>query len=196
MAAPIGIAHTHVHSLRLLGGSEALAAKVRTHGGGTGFGFSLSLEAEAARDMAAWDAFARAHECPLYLLLGGAYRAATPVRRDAEAALDPDLDALREGILQNRFDLLRVDPWALGTLERFQSAAALAQAFDLDLALLAPHAHPWELAWCATLAATLPGADTRIIVRGEPPCAQVAPPRIAGAGIDWAQEPAFASLTW
>jgi len=52
MPAPISIVQTHVHSLRLRNGAEALVARVMTADGVAGFGFSLGPEALPARDMA------------------------------------------------------------------------------------------------------------------------------------------------
>lgn len=185
-----------MHSLRVSSGAEALVARVLARDGSAGFGFTLSLEPAVARDMAAWDALARGRKLPLYLLLGGAYRRRLPLLRDEAPALAPDWDALREGILQNRYDLLRIDPWAWGSVEQVQTIAAVAPAFDLDIALVAPNAHPWEIAYCAALAATLPGADTRIVMAGDPPASEIAVPGAPGIGIDWSLEPAFAAIPW
>ena len=60
MVAPVSIAHTHVHSLRIASGAEALVARVLAADGTAGYGFTLNLDAGVARDMAAWDALARA----------------------------------------------------------------------------------------------------------------------------------------
>jgi hypothetical protein len=62
-------------------------------------------------------------------------------------------------------------------------------------ALFAPHAHPWEIAWCATLAASLPGA-TCVAVPGERPFEAAEVALEPGIGVDWSVEPAFASLAW
>jgi L-alanine-DL-glutamate epimerase-like enolase superfamily enzyme len=195
MAAPVSVAHTHVHSLRLASGAEALAARVRTAEGDIGFGFTLNDDAGVARDMAAWDALARAKGVPLHVLLGGSHRGSVPVLKDEEPALPPDWTALRRDILANRHELLRVDPFAWGSLEMVQTIAAAANAFDLGIALLAPNAHPWELQYCAALAATLRGEDTRIIVRSELlPTMPIA--EVAGLGIDWSLEPSFKSIQW
>ena len=74
MTAPVSIAHTHVHSLRVASGDEALVARVLAADGTAGFGFTLNLDAGVARDMAAWDALGRSKGVPLHALLGGSYR--------------------------------------------------------------------------------------------------------------------------
>lgn len=196
MAAPLPIAHTHVHSLRTASGSEALAARVLTPGGTEGFGFTLSLDATAARDMAAWDAFGREKGVPLHVLLGGSYRKTTKITKDDLPAIAPDWADLRKAILDNRYDLLRIDPFAWGSVEAVQAVAAAAAAFDLGIALLAPNAHPWEIQYCAALAACIKGEDTKIIVRGDLPFASVAVPEVPGIGIDWSAEETFKAITW
>lgn len=195
MAAPVDIAHTHVHALRLASGAEALAARVRTAQGGEGFGFTLNEEAAVARDMAAWDALARAKGVPLFSLLGGSYRKRVKVSHDESPAIAPDWTALRKDILADRYDLLRIDPFAWGSLEMVQTIAAVAGAFDLGIALLAPNAHPWELQYCAALAATLRGEDTKIIVRSDP-SSPLSIAEVPGAGIDWSLEPSFKTIRW
>jgi L-alanine-DL-glutamate epimerase-like enolase superfamily enzyme len=195
MAAPVDIAHTHVHSMRLAAGPEALVARVRAANGALGFGFTLNEEAGIARDMAAWDALARAKEVPLWVLLGGSYRRKIDLSRDENPAIAPDWTALRKDILANRYDLLRIDPFAWGSLEMVQTIAAAAAAFDLGIALLAPNAHPWELQYCAALAATLRGEDTKVIVRSDV-SSSMSIPEVPGVGIDWSLEPGFASLQW
>ena len=50
------IALTHVHSIRLKSGEEALVARVVTDRGRVGYGFSFRLDATEARRMAAWNA--------------------------------------------------------------------------------------------------------------------------------------------
>jgi len=196
MAAPVDIAHTHVHSLRLASGAEALAARVRTAQGGEGFGFTLNEDAGVARDMAAWDALARAKGIPLFVLLGGSYRRKIGISRDESPAIAPDWTALRKDILANRHDLLRIDPFAWGSVEIVQTIAAAANAFDLGIALLAPNAHPWEMQYCAALAATLRGDDTRIILRNEMNEKEIKVSEQSGLGIDWSLESAFKSLQW
>lgn len=195
MAAPVAIAHTHVHSMRTASGAEALVAKVRLADGTAGFGVTLNEEAGVARDMAAWDALGRARGVPLHVLLGGTHRRNVRVVKDEEPCAAPDWTALRKDILANRHALLRIDPFSWGSLEMVQTVAAAANAFDLGVALLAPNAHPWELQYCAALAATIRGDDTRIIVRtGAPTSIPVS--SLPGLGIDWSLEPAFASLQW
>ena len=85
--------------------------------------------------------------------------------KDENPSIPPDWTALRKDILDGRYDLLRIDPFAWGSVEMVQTIAAVAAAFDLGIALLAPNAHPWEIQYCAALAATLKGDDTRIIVQ-------------------------------
>jgi L-alanine-DL-glutamate epimerase-like enolase superfamily enzyme len=196
LAAPLSIAHTHVHSLRVASGAEALVARVLARDGTAGFGFTLNLDAGVARDMAAWDALGRNSGVPLCILLGGSRRRSVPIARDEEPAINPDWEGLRRGILENRWELLRIDPFAWGSVGWIQTIAAAAQAFDLGIALLAPNAHAWEIGYCAALAATLPGEDTRLIVRGVPPPASVAVPETPGVGVDWSLEPGFAALKW
>lgn len=196
MAAPVSIAHTHVHSLRLASGAEALVARVRTSGGSAGFGFSLNLEAGVARDMAAWDALAQAKGVPLYGLLGGTYRRKIFLVKDENPSIPPDWTALRKGVLDSRYDLLRIDPFAWGSVEMVQTIAAVAAAFDLGIALLAPNAHPWEIQYCAALAATLKGEDTRIVVRSIPPSSSISVSENPGTGIDWSLEPSFNGIQW
>ena len=196
MAAPVSIAHTHVHSLRLASGAEALVARVRTTGGSAGFGFSLNLEAGVARDMAAWDALGRSKGVPLHALLGGTYRSGVKCIKDENPALAADWTALRKGVLDNRYDLLRIDPFAWGSVEMVQTIAAVAAAFDLGIALLAPSAHPWEIQYCAALAATLKGEDTRIVVRSIPPSSSISVSDNPGTGINWSLEPSFNGIQW
>ena len=73
MAAPVSITYTHVHSLRVASGAEALLARVLLADGTAGFGFTLNLVAAVARDMAAWDALGRSKGVALHALLGGSY---------------------------------------------------------------------------------------------------------------------------
>ena len=196
MAAPVSIAHTHVHSIRLISGAQALAARVRIADGTEGYGFTLNLEAIVARDMAAWDALGRSKRLPLHVLLGGSYRKKTSLVRDENPSIAPDWTALRKDILDGKHELLRIDPFAWGSVEMVQTIAAIANAFDLSIALLAPSAHPWELQYCAALAATLKGEDTRIVVRTDPPFSSISVPEIPGAGIDWSVEPTFSKIQW
>ena len=194
MAAPVSVSHTHVYSMRLQSGREALVARVLAADGSAGFGFTLNDDAGVARDMAAWDAAARIRNVPLHALLGGARRNEVALRGDELPAIAPDWDALRKGIRDNRWKPLRLDPFAWGSLEKIHSIAAVAG--NRGIALLAPNAHPWELAWCALLAATLPVADAHVIVRVPPKEAAIAVSDRPGAGIDWPLEPAFAAIGW
>ena len=196
MAAPVSVAHTHVHSLRLASGAEALVARVRAADGTSGFGFTLNMDAGVARDMAAWDALARAKGVPLFGLLGGSYRKEVTISKDDNPSIPPDWTALRKDILAGRHELLRIDPFAWGSVEMVQTVAAVAAAFDLGIALLAPNAHPWEIQYCAALAATLKGDDSRIIVRSVPSSFSVSVSENPGTGIDWSFEPAFSSIQW
>lgn len=196
MAAPVSIAHTHVHSLRVASGAEALVARVLAADGTAGFGFTLNLDAGVARDMAAWDALARAREVPLYGLLGGSYRKEITTVKDELPAIAPDWTALRKDILDARHELLRIDPFAWGSVEMVQTIAAVAHAFDLSIALLAPNAHPWELQYCAALAATLKGEDTRIVMRSVPAFSSISVSEQQGLGIDWSVEPSFSNIKW
>ena len=61
---------THVHSMRLQTGQEALVARVLTKEGKVGFGFSFRLDAEEARHMAEWHAGARSERPRLEPVLG------------------------------------------------------------------------------------------------------------------------------
>ena len=196
MVAPVSIAHTHVHSLRIASGAEALVARVLAADGTAGFGFTLNLDAGVARDMAAWDALARAKGVPLYGLLGGSYRKEVGTFKDELPAIPADWTALRKDILDGRHELLRIDPFAWGSVEMVQTIAAIANAFDLSIALLAPNAHPWELQYCAALSATLKGEDTKIVLRKEPTEQNIKISEIPGLGIDWSFEPSFSKIQW
>ncbi|MEO8145558.1 MAG: hypothetical protein ABI654_15220 [Betaproteobacteria bacterium] len=165
-------------------------------GGTAGFGFTLNLDAGVARDMAAWDAFGRAKGVPLFGLLGGSYRRKIRLLQDENPAIAPDWTALRKDILDGRHELLRIDPFAWGSVEMVQTIAAVATAFDLGIALLAPNAHPWELDFCAALAATLKGDDTRIIVRTKPEKKDLPVKSEPGIGINWQIEPSFDKIQW
>ena len=196
MTAPLSIAYTHVHSLRVASGAEALVARVLAADGSAGFGFTLNMDAGVARDMAAWDALARAKGVPLFGLLGGSYRKAIKAFKDELPAISPDWTALRKDILDGRHDLLRIDPFAWGSVEMVQTIAAVAAAFDLGIALLAPNAHAWEIQYCAALAATLKGEDTKIIVRSALSFSLIAVSESPGIGIDWSLEPSFSKIQW
>ncbi|MDW8467778.1 MAG: hypothetical protein RML56_00980 [Burkholderiales bacterium] len=181
-----------MHSLRLASGAEALVARVIAAEGVAGFGFSLAIEPAVARDMAGWDAYARARGAPLWRLLARRRTAEVPLERDEAPTLRPDWEAARRAIAERRDRVLRVDPFAWGSLEIVQTIAASAAAYGTPLALLAPNAHPWELAWCAALA----GDGDRVIVRGTPPAPFVESPEEPGIGVDWALEPAFGRIVW
>ena len=196
MSAPVSIAHTHVHSLRVASGDEALVARVLAADGTAGFGFTLNLDAGVARDMAAWDALGRSKGVPLYGLLGGSCRKSIRIIKDEFPAIAADWTALRKDVLDGRHELLRIDPFAWGSVEMVQTIAAVANAFDLGIALLAPNAHPWELQYCAALAASLKGEDTRIIVRSVPSAASIPVSESIGIGIDWSIEPSFSKIQW
>lgn len=194
MAAPVSVSQTNVHSIRVQSGLEALVARVLAAEGTAGFGFTLNDDAGVARDMAAWDAAARIRNLPLYALLGGARRREVAVQGDELPAIAPDWDALRKGIRDHRWKLLRLDPFAWGSLEKIHCIAAVAG--NRGVALLSPNAHPWELAWCAMLAATLPAADAHVIVRVRPKTPLLLVRDQPGIGIDWSLEPAFAAIRW
>ena len=200
MAAPLAIAHTHVHSLRVstgtCAGAEALVARVLAADGTAGFGCTLNDDAGVARDMAAWDALGKSRQVPLFKLLGGSYRTTVAVTKDDLPALRPDWTELRKSILEGRYELLRIDPFAWGSVEMVQTIAASAAAFELGVALLAPNAHPWEIQYCAALAATLKGDDCRVILRKDFPEREIRIKEDPGIGIDWTVEPSFQSIKW
>ena len=196
MAAPVTVAHTHVHSFRLASGAEALAARVLLADGNSGFGFTLDMEAGVARDMAAWDALGHCKGVPLHSLLGGSYRSRVRCEEDQLPAIPRDWPALRKGILAGQYEVLRIDPFAWGSVEMVQTIAAVANAFDLGLALLAPNAHPWEIQYCVALAATVRGNDTKVIVRTAPDHAELPVRSEPGIGVDWSLEPAFQGIKW
>jgi L-alanine-DL-glutamate epimerase-like enolase superfamily enzyme len=196
VAAPVSVAFTHVHSLRLASGAEALAARVLLADGAAGFGFTLNMEAGVARDMAAWDALGRSKGVPLFGLLGGSFRKKVPLIEDDLPSISPDWSALRKGILAGHYEVLRIDPFAWGSVEMVQTIAAVANAFDLGVALLAPNAHPWEIQYCVALAATIRGNDTRVIMRTRPDQKELHVSNEPGVGVNWPLEPAFPSIKW
>lgn len=159
--------------------------------GTAGYGYSLDLDATVARDMAAWDGHARASGRPLWRMLGGT-RAEVAVARDGEPALAPDWEPLHRGMQARRYKLIRIDPFAWGSLEKVQNIVAAAAKLGTPVALLAPNGHPWEIAWCAALA----GDGGTVIVRGAPASPAFTRPETPGSGVDWALEPAFASIRW
>ncbi len=182
--------------MRLASGKEALVARVLAADGTAGFGFTLNEEAGVARDMAAWDALGRSKAVALHGLLGGSYRRSISLVKDDLPAISPDWPALRKGILDNRWEILRIDPFAWGSVEMVQTVAASAAAFELGVALLAPNGHPWEIQYCAALAATIKGDDTKIIVRSILPFTSVGLSDSPGVGIDWSTEAGFAGIRW
>jgi L-alanine-DL-glutamate epimerase-like enolase superfamily enzyme len=195
VAAPVRVGFTHVHSIRLASGPEALAVRVLLEGGGEGYGFNLVTDPAPARDMAAWDAFARRRGLPLAEALGCRHRERVSIERDEQPALKPDWDETRRAMFERRYKLLRIDPFAWGSLEYVISIGAAAAALGTPVALLAPNAHPWELAYAVSVAAALPG-DVKVIQRKVPETPVTEASRRPGLGIDWALEPAFASIGW
>jgi hypothetical protein len=173
MPAPISIVQTHVHSLRLRNGAEALVARVLTADGCAGFGFSLGTEALPARDMAAWDALARSRNVPLYALFGTKLHESVAIERGK-----PDGPP-------------QIDPFELGSLEALRSHIPSSETYFL----VAPHAHPWELSFCAALAATLPGS-VNIAVTEAPKARSITVSDAPGIDIDWSFEPGFTGLRW
>ena len=168
MPAPVSIASTHVHSLRTLGGAEALVARVVAADGVAGYGFSLGFEATPARDMAEWDALGRSRNLPLYALLGKKTRERVAVHPDGEPGIDP-------------FELLSIE-------------AVLSEARSREsLRLVAPHSHPWELSYCAALAAVLPG---NITIAAQTAIRSIVVSDAPGVDIDWSIDPGFAALRW
>ena len=196
MAAPVGIAHTHVHSLRVASGAEALVARVLADDGTAGFGFTLNQDAGCARDMAAWDALARSRRVSLFDLLGGSYRRTVRAEKDEYPSIPPDWAEFRKGVLESRWKLLRIDPFAWGSVEAVQTVAASAAAFDLGVALLAPNGHPWEIQYCAALLATIKGDDSRIIVRSSSGKKDVPVKSEPGIGVDWTLEAGHSGIRW
>ena len=177
-------------------GAEALVARVLAADGTAGYGFTLNEDAAVARDMAAWDALCRSKGVVLGALLGGFYRKTIQIAKDELPALAPDWADFRKGVLESRWALLRIDPFAWGSIEMVQTLAASAAAFDLGIAFLAPNEHPWEFQYCAALAATVKGDDTKVIVRNALPLTSIPVSEHPGVGIDWASEPGFAQIRW
>jgi hypothetical protein len=115
-----------------------------------------------------------------------------PTLPQAPAALPADFERLRADLLENRHERLAIDPFSWGSLERVQAVAAAAAAFDAALVLVSPSAHPWEIAWCAALAAALPGEDVSVA----PAAGALIVSEGPGTGVDWLLEPGFAGLRW
>jgi len=142
-------------------------ARVLTTDGIAGFGFSFGPEAFPARDMAAWDATARSRNAPLYALFGKKTRDRVAIIQDQGRGIDP-FGALLEEVRSRTGEKTR---------------------------LVAPNAHPWELSYCAALAACVAG-DLAIVV----PCSTgldwIAVSDLAGIVFDWSAEPAFAAIRW
>jgi hypothetical protein len=135
------------------------------------------MDAAVARDMAAWNASAAGTGKPFA-------QKEVPVVKDELPALVPDWEKVRRALVERRYKLVRIDPFAWGSVEKVQNVVAAAAELKIPCALLAPNAHPWEIAWCAAL-----GGD-RVIVRRDPPHPTAKP------GIDWSLEPAFAAIRW
>jgi len=169
MPAPVRIAHTHVHSMRIASGSEALVARVWTIDGVAGLGFTLNFEAVVAREMAAWDALARIRKTPFYALFGSKARARVEIV-DAHATI--------------------LDPFEGLPLEEVRRRATAYES----VALRAPNTHAWEISYCTAIAASLPG-DVRIAAPGASP-AHASVSDAPGLAIDWSAEPAFERLRW
>jgi hypothetical protein len=173
MPAPVSITHMHVHSLRLRNGAEALVARVLTVDGVPGFGFSLGPEAYPARDMAAWDALARSRRVPLYALFGKKQRERVEIESE------------------NPEGTQRLDPFEQESLETVRLRAPT----DRPCFLVAPHAHPWELAYCSALAGILPG-KVRIAVSEKTAFRSIPVSDAPGIDIDWSLEPGFGAIQW
>jgi len=169
MSAPVSIASTHVHSMRLASGPEALVARVVTTDGVAGYGFSLGAEATPARDMAAWDALGRSRNLPLYALFGG---------------------KTRERVAISQEKAIQVDPFALRTIE----AVLVECEAHREFGLVAPSGHPWELSYCAALSAALSG-DVKIMV-AKTRSTTIVVSDAPGIDIDWSLEPGFGAIRW
>ena len=131
MPAPVSIAHVHVHALRLASGAEALVARVLTTDGVAGFGFSFGSEAFPARDMAGWDAAARARKVPLYALFGKKTRDRVPIV--GGNGIDPFVRVLEDVRKKQESRLLAPNghPWELSY------CAALSASLDGEVEIVA-----------------------------------------------------------
>jgi hypothetical protein len=172
MPAPVSIRHIHVQALRVASGAEALVARVLTADGVAGFGFSFGTEAYPARDMAAWDAAARGRGVPLHALFGKRMRERVAI------------------VLEQPGPRRCINPFE----DLLDEARSRAQADDV-VTLLAPNAHPWELSYCAALAASVAG-DVRIAVPHDVSLESITVPDTPGIAIAWTAEPAFAAMRW
>ena len=172
MPAPVSIGHIHVQALRRASGAEALVARVLTVDGVAGFGFSLGTEAFPARDMAAWDAAARGRGVPLHALFGKRMRERVAI------------------VLEQSCPHHRINPFE----DLLEEARSRAQAVGA-VTLLAPNAHPWELSYCAALAAAVAG-DVRIAVPHDVNLESMTVPDTPVIAIAWTAEPAFAAMRW
>jgi hypothetical protein len=85
-----------------------------------------------------------------------------------------------------------IDPFALGSLEEARTAAMSRDS----VAFIAPNGHPWEIAWCAVLAATLPAGAVCVLPPANSKISSIAIPDQPGIGIDWSIEPAFSAIRW
>ena len=186
--------HIHIQSLRLASGSEALVARIVAREGAAGFGFTLGSEAYVARELAAWDARARRGGVPLFRLLGAGEVHSLEIRSDPQPPFAADWDALEQALAERRPTRLSIDPWAWGGIAPAQRAAALAAQSGLEIAFVAPHAHPWEIAVCAALAGAHPGLGCVVAHGGDPRRIEISD--APGLGVKWAVEPEFAALEW
>ena len=184
----------HVQSLRLASGSEALVARVVARDGVAGFGFTLGPEAYVARELAAWDARARRASVPLFRLLGAGEARSVAFRSDPQPPFAPDWHALEQALAERRLPRLSFDLWAWGGIAPAQRAATLAEQAGIEISFVAPHAHPWEIAVCAALAAACSGSACVAFAAGDP--APIAVPQAPGLGVGWEIEAGFAALEW
>jgi len=170
---PIALAHTHVHSIRLADGAEALVARLLDIEGRTGFGFAFTLDASRARLMALSDLAAKRRGLSFAALAGGPYRRTVP--------------------------LVWTGAWPGERIDPFEASpeAILARCARLtDPGLIAPGAHAWELAYCAMLAAATPAPKVAVLVPRKPRRALAEVPGLPGLGIPWRDEPGFARTGW
>jgi hypothetical protein len=81
---------------------------------------------------------------PLYGCWGFLQESNNPAK-DENPASPPTGPRCAKDILDGKHELLRIDPFAWGSVEMRADHRRRRQAFDLSIALLAPNAHPWEL---------------------------------------------------